>query len=378
MFAFLGAARPDQADVSAQVVDNGKAATALVEAGDGSGSAFCIAPSGYFVTNEHVVSGETSVKLVLRPGEKGQRVVTARVVRADKDTDLALLKEDDPQPTTALPLGSSEVLRETMSVTTFGFPFGTDLAEGKEEYPSITVSTGHITALRREGGTLEDIQLDASLNPGNSGGPVVDDGGQVIGIVASGIPGAALNFAIPVDQLKALLARPDITFYSAPIPAAQRHQPAAFRIRVRSLDGSSLAGLSVSLTLTETGREPRAFAARPVTGGLFLVNAVPVPSRAGAESAAPEVRYRVTVTQAGKVIGEITGTLEIGTLPVAAAPSLPPAPAVALPPIHPAAQIAEKTEVNLPALIDDVAVGGGGRCAQERRWWRWSCRAANS
>jgi len=358
----LGLSRPGQADVSPQVVEQGKAATALVETANGSASAFCISPSGYFVTNDHVVFGSVLVKLILNPGEKGQRSVNARVIRTDHDTDLALLKEDDPHPVTALALGSSADLRETMSVTTFGYPFGKDLVEGKEQYPSVTVSTGHITALRREGGALKEVQLDASLNPGNSGGPVVNEAGQVIGIVAAGIPGAALNFAIPVDTLRALLTHPDITFRPMPILAVNMHRPVVFRIGV-SFPSGSPDGFAVSVTLTESGREPRTIAAGSAGPGLFTARIVPVLARPGVDSVPPDVSYRVSVMRANKVVGEATGTLQIVTVP--GAPAVSPAasrtPGVVLPPLHPSEETADKSVFNLPSLIDEVAVGGGGR-----------------
>src|SRR5258706_1957285 len=117
-----------------------KKATALVLSGQGKdrgqGSAFCIAP-GFFVTNAHVVSnGATTLSLVLDSGEKDQQITQAKVVRSDKEMDFALLKAEDSKDhalteaiksVPVLALGSSEVLVETMSLTAFGFPFGTAL-----------------------------------------------------------------------------------------------------------------------------------------------------------------------------------------------------------------------------------------------------------
>ena len=85
-----------------------------------------------------------------------------------------------------------------MPLAAFGYPFGRLLASDNR-YPAVSVNTGTVTALRRKGGKLSAIQLDASVNPGNSGGPVVDKNGNLIGIVKSGMPGARLNFAIPVS-----------------------------------------------------------------------------------------------------------------------------------------------------------------------------------
>ena len=185
----------------------------MVDTGTGTGSAFCIDPAGVFVTNAHVVAGVQGViHLVLNPGEKEQKVLTATVLRTDTDLDLALLQTAGVQHLMALTLGSVNGLVETMPVLAFGYPFGSDLAIGKSEYPNVTVSTGHITALRKEAGILEAIQLDASLNPGNSGGPVLNENGAVIGVAAAGIPGANFNIAIPVSDVAKFLTKPGMTF----------------------------------------------------------------------------------------------------------------------------------------------------------------------
>src|SRR5579864_3180593 len=98
-----------RAGVPVEVVDLGKQATALVEVGDGqaSGSAFCIDAAGLFVTNEHVAAAfgdGQKLSLVLRPGEKDQKILTAKVVRQDKEADLALLQVDSHDALTALAL----------------------------------------------------------------------------------------------------------------------------------------------------------------------------------------------------------------------------------------------------------------------------------
>ncbi len=172
-----------------EVIERGKKATAFVEVavadGSVSGSAFCIDRSGLFVTNAHVVAGAVEgkggVRLVLEIGLKSQRSLRAKVLRADDDLDLALLKVDANDGMTPLELGKDAGLAETAPVVTFGFPFGRNLTVRNEPYPDISVTPSRITALRRKEGRLEGVQFDGQLNPGNSGGAVLDESGRVIG-----------------------------------------------------------------------------------------------------------------------------------------------------------------------------------------------------
>jgi len=92
----------------------------------------------------------------------------------------------------------------------FGYPFGTALALREKEYPSVTVLVGRITAGRKKKGQAEAIQIDAQLNPGNSGGPVLNSAGSVIGIVRSGIRGTGLNYAIPAAVAQKFLDGVDV------------------------------------------------------------------------------------------------------------------------------------------------------------------------
>jgi S1-C subfamily serine protease len=202
-----------------EVARAGKAATALVESsfgrGKGFGSSFCIHPSGWFITNAHVVDKAHSVALVLNPALKAQKVIKATVLRLDRARDLALLRAEGVKGLPALPLGSAEALEELTEVFAFGFSFGTALAVARGEYPAVTVNAGSITSLRRRTGRLHRIQTDLLLNHGNSGGPVLDRNGRVVGIVVSGVPEASagrrlvagLNFAIPVSHLVDFLTR---------------------------------------------------------------------------------------------------------------------------------------------------------------------------
>jgi S1-C subfamily serine protease len=188
----LSGSVPGLAPHKPEVIERCKEATALVEVvsakGGATRSAFCIDRSGLFITNAHVVGraadGRGDVRLVIDIGRKTQRSRRSQVLRVDDALDLALLKIDAGSALVPLELGKDERLIETAPVITLGFPFGHAMTVRSEAYPDISVNPGRITALRRDKGRLEAVQFDGQLNPGNSGGPVVDEAGRVIGVAA--------------------------------------------------------------------------------------------------------------------------------------------------------------------------------------------------
>jgi WD40 repeat protein len=186
------------------------------------GSAFCIDASGLYITNAHVVSaskslgGEIKIALLTRSGEKEQRSFSAEVLRSDPKLDLALLRVKTDIAMPALRLGSDETVTETLPLMIFGYPFGAQLSPSTYP-PSPSVNTAKVSALRTIDGRLDAIQLDGNLNPGNSGGPVLDPKGRVVGVVVAGVRGAGINLAIPVGRLKDFLDSPAIAFDPAPV-----------------------------------------------------------------------------------------------------------------------------------------------------------------
>jgi S1-C subfamily serine protease len=255
---FASSARADDA-IPPEMLTTIKAATVFVkvkvEGLSGSGSGFVIKSDGnsaYVVTNHHVIEPK-AVRLILVPGyrpavpynrSRGSRrpyspmppqmtspnytlrvmvrsfknaavtvvfnsgtekeqSIPAEILAADPEQDLAVLKVSGvkqlPKPIDCL---HEPKLTETMPIYTFGFPFGDVLATSKGG-PAITVGKGSVSSLRRDDdGNLVRVQIDGALNPGNSGGPVVDAQGRLVGVAVATIrESSGIGLAIPCREL---------------------------------------------------------------------------------------------------------------------------------------------------------------------------------
>lgn len=165
---------------------------------EGMGSGFIINTDGYILTNYHVIEGATEVTVTLSDGQE----VTASVVNYDSDQDVAMIKiNEDVEVPGVVELGDSDALQPGEEVLAIGNPLSKEL--------SSTLTKGIVSALNRSietqtGVSTNLIQTDTAINSGNSGGPLINTKGEVIGIntlkASDGAEG--IGFAIPINDVK--------------------------------------------------------------------------------------------------------------------------------------------------------------------------------
>jgi S1-C subfamily serine protease len=207
--------------------------------GTATGTGFVVDGQGHVATNAHVIENASKVRVQF----KGNQLVNAKVVGSDLATDLAVVQAQPPSGTKALPLGNSARVKVGDPVLAIGNPFALE----------DTITAGIVSALQRQisapdGLTIDHvIQTDAAVNPGNSGGPLLDFDGRVIGInsqIATGNSGSEGNvgiaFAIPVNTVKQIVpqllknGKVDRGFLGVGTVAVTPSMAAAFGLGVKS------------------------------------------------------------------------------------------------------------------------------------------------
>ena len=170
------------------------------QAAQGSGSGTILSPDGLVLTNNHVVEGATAIELALADSRR----MPARILGRDPDTDIAVLRAETRDSLPAARLGNSKRVKPGQVAIAIGNPFGFES----------TVTAGIVSAvgrsLRAQNGRLigDVIQTDAALNPGNSGGPLVNSRGEVIGVNTAVIMGAqGICFSVAANTAQHVLTQ---------------------------------------------------------------------------------------------------------------------------------------------------------------------------
>ena len=185
------------------MIERAMPAVVMIETPRTRGSGFFVKPD-LIVTNAHVVSGFQSVAITTRDGAK----LTGRVGESSDQHDVALIQASGPGPTDAqLPLGSSSSLRLGQGIVALGWA---------ESLAQSTVTRGIVTGLRRDA-DRNLLQTDAVPNPGDSGGPLLDRRGEVVGVTTFRGEGGTSGYAITIDDVKPFVARMNQNVTTAPM-----------------------------------------------------------------------------------------------------------------------------------------------------------------
>jgi serine protease Do len=196
----------------------------------GTGSGFIIRSDGLLLTNYHVIEKGTNIEVHFYNG----RVSTATILGEDPIGDLALLQVKTERPLPIVPLGSSATVEVGEFVVAIGSPFGF------QHTITFGIVSGKKRHLLRSGVVGGFIQTDASINTGNSGGPLVNMRGEVIGVNTATVGRGELGFAIPIDAVKAVIPQ----LYHDGVP---RRGWLGVQIRPLETDGADGLGLERSI-----------------------------------------------------------------------------------------------------------------------------------
>jgi S1-C subfamily serine protease len=395
--------------MAAKGLEELKAATVFVKVAAGArratGSGFLIKVDGkvgYVATNNHVIDpgfdqrprggppfgAPPEITLVFHSGTKDEQSHRGELVGAAKEQDLAVLKVSEvanlPRP---IDIANGPKLIETLPVTVFGFPFGEALAMHKGN-PTITVTKGSVSSIRRDDrDEVTAVQIDGALNPGNSGGPVVDSEGRLVGVAVATIRGAHIGLAIPGRELTRMLEG----HVGDPRAVAQVGTDADARVEVevplidplRRIQAvtvhylrsdlvkenpqpdqagawSELAGAQRLTLRLDGNRAVGSFAIRAGDKDKAITFQVSYVNGAGRLVYSRPFPMRVA-TQGTPVVRKPPAPVPVVRPPVAAPPRIELPPVSLPPPIKPPPLPEGEVRVALAGPVADVAVGGGGR-----------------
>ncbi len=276
-------------DDGKMTIEETKKATAFIKVTQGgtggTGTGFVIQTGRdelLVATNNHVVSlrsanpaeGAAKVTVVFESGTPGEWERPGQIVATDAELDLAIVRvtkaEKTPKP---IKPDLSPKLMELMEIRICGFPYGSSLALGTRN-PNITIGRGAVSSIRlNDAGAVGRVQLDGSMNPGNSGGPVVDSEGRLVGVAVATIKGSSgIGLAIPAHELASLLA--GRLYPAVVLPAGSEGGQSAFKVLAGLVDPlGKVKGATLHVWTGDKAPEPEA---DPATGWKPLPDATKV------------------------------------------------------------------------------------------------------
>jgi S1-C subfamily serine protease len=230
------------------------------------GSGFCITKSGYFITNAHVLQGPFTVRMGIQSGPHEMRFFDGTPVDIDRKRDLALIRVDEPLDFKPIRFADTARIQEGARVLSLGFPAqGNDIDAALADN-WVTVHSGRILHLFRDGGGLSAIAVNTGMWQGASGGPVLNDRGELVGVVQKGQLHTKLNLAISSNVVAKYLVQPKIAALvsgprirsNAPSSLTAAGAAAAQRFTGKVIPGlDPIAPSELELELSAFGREPR-------------------------------------------------------------------------------------------------------------------------
>lgn len=228
----------------------------------GVGSGFFISDDGYLLTNHHVVADATDIFVTLTNGKEFK----AKVIGSDERTDVALLKIDAKGMAT-LPIGNAKLLKKGQWVMAIGSPFGLES----------TVTSGIVSAIGRDTGDyLPFIQTDVAVNPGNSGGPLLNMNGEVVGINAQIVSRSGgfmgISLAIPINEamgiVEQLRATGKVTRGRIGVQIGELNKDVAQALGLPKAEGAMVSGVEPDAPADKAGIQPgdviTSFAGKPI------------------------------------------------------------------------------------------------------------------
>jgi S1-C subfamily serine protease len=287
-------------------IDTARKATALVVTDEGPlGTAFCIDPQGLFLTLDEVASPRSAqvtthlelegmsqlsgtreqwsrttlpMTVFLNLGSPDLMRFPVRVLWQDSKSRLVLLKAESREPLTALALAPGGSVAAGKESVALGLPFVSRLRNIVEQpIPTVRARPGRVAIVRERTGKPLLYQLDSTPPPGYSGGPVLDEHGQVIGIIVNGLQNTDIHYVLPVDAASAPLtgAVPDLQ--PPPLLFSNRHAPVDWTTRLySSAPLSQDIGVEIRLDNGSGTRATRTYPARPHSGNAYTARVVPV------------------------------------------------------------------------------------------------------